>query len=370
ETLKQEFQDKFGSLYIIQHPDDVTGELKGKGANITYAMRQVTPRLLAKGINAHDVVVTTLDADHRPDKDYFSALSYSFLTNQNPQRTSFQPVPMFSNNIWDAPAPMRVIATGNSFWVIINSMRPQFLRNFAAHAQSLQALIDTDYWSVTSPVEDGHQYWRTFYRYHGQHTVEPIFVPIYQDATLSRKYFSSFKNQYLQLQRWAYGASDIPYVVIQNFRHPEIPIGKRFIQFWRLFEGHFTWATTPFILTFVAWMPLYFSPTFKNTVLAHQLPVIASQIMTTALVGLFITIWISLLLLPPRPRHYTWKRNVAMILQWGLLPLVSLGFGSMAAIDSQTRLMFGRYIGFRVTEKAVKTNNEEESPKATKQDKA
>ena len=353
EQLQSEFKSSFGAFHLICHPDGVIGEHKGKGANISHAMHELLPELRAE-FDPHNVLVTTLDADHRPDKDYFSHLTYAYITNPNGRYTSFQPIPMFFNNIWDAPAPMRVLATGNSFWVIINSMRPQFLRNFAAHAQSLEALIDTDFWSIISPVEDGHQYWRTFFRYHGEHVVQPLFVPIYQDATLSKKYISTYKNQYLQLQRWAYGVSDIPYVIVANMKHPEIPLGKRLIQLWRLFEGHFSWATTPFILTFVAWMPLYFSPTFKNTVLAHQLPIIASQIMTIALIGLFITVWISILSLPPRPHRYTWRRNVAMVLQWLLLPIVSLGFGSIAALDAQTRLMLGKYLTFRVTEKAVK----------------
>ncbi len=354
-VLKREYSGKFERFFTIEHPDGVVGELKGKGANITHAARTMLPKLEEMGLNSRDVLVTTLDADHRPDPHYFNALTYNYVTHQRAKFASFQPIPMFYNNIWDAPAPMRVIATGNSFWVIINSMRPQLLRNFAAHSQSLQALIDTDFWSVTSPVEDGHQYWRTFFRFHGEHVVEPLFVPIYQDATLSHKYISTYKNQYLQLRRWAYGASDIPYVIVQAFRHPEIPLNKRWVQFWRLFEGHYSWATTPFILTFVAWMPLYFSPTFKNTVLAHQLPIIASQIMTVAMIGLSITIWISLISLPPRPHRYTWRKNVAMLLQWALLPVVSLGFGSTAAIDAQTRLLLGKYLGFRVTEKAVKS---------------
>lgn len=354
KVLKREYKDAFGTFIAIEHPSDIVGELKGKGANITHAARLVLPELTKMKIPYNHVVVTTLDADHRPDKQYLSALTYSFLTTDDVIHTSFQPIPMFFNNIWDAPAPMRIIATSNSFWVIINAMRPHLLRNFAAHAQPLQSLIDTDFWSVVSPVEDGHQYWRTFFRYGGRHHVQPIFVPIYQDATLSKKYLGTFKNQYLQLQRWAYGVSDFPYVVVQSFRHPEITLRRRWIQAYRLFEGHYTWATAPLILSTVAWLPLYLSPSFKYSVLAHQLPIVASQIMTIALLGQLITVWLSLISLPPRPKRYSWIKNVSMILQWVLVPVVSICFGAVAALDAQSRLMFGKYLGFRVTEKAVR----------------
>lgn len=361
KKLTEEYSGSFKHFYTIQHPDNIVGELKGKGANLTFAGRQLMPKLEGIKVDTDNVIVTTLDADHRVDKRYFASLTYAFLTSIEPKHTSFQPIPMFFNNIWDAPAPMRIIATSNSFWVIINSMRPQFLRNFASHSQPLEALIDTDFWSVTTPVEDGHQYWRTYFRYQGRHEVQPLFIPIYQDATLSEKYFATFKSQFLQLQRWAYGVSDIPYVALRSWRNKDIPIGRRWIQFWRLFEGHYSWATAPLILTFVAWLPLVLNPTFKNTVLAHQLPVIASQIMTLSMLGLSITIWLSLITLPPRPRRYGWYKNVLMVAQWALAPIVSLCFGALAAINAQTHLMFGKYLGFRVTDKAVKLDSEERS---------
>jgi hypothetical protein len=43
-----------------------------------------------------------------------------------------------------------------------------------------------------------------------------------------------------------------------------------------------------------------------------------------------------------------------MVLQWAYLPLTTLVFNSFAALYSQTRLLFGRYIStFDVTDKAV-----------------
>jgi hypothetical protein len=43
-----------------------------------------------------------------------------------------------------------------------------------------------------------------------------------------------------------------------------------------------------------------------------------------------------------------------MLLQWVLLPITTIVYGSFAAIYSQTRLMFGWYLGWVITEKAVK----------------
>lgn len=352
--LQKKYLKSFADFLAVCHPDGLPGELKGKGANLTYAGRATLEYAKNKNINPEKTLVTSIDADNRLHRQYLSRLSYAYCVNPNRLHTSFQPICLFLNNIWDVPAPVRVIAFSNSLWPMIESMRPQRLRNFSSHTQALQTLIDTDFWSVTSPVEDGHQFWRTYFTYDGDHLAEPLFIPVYQDAVLAAKYHRTFLAQYKQLRRWAYGVSDIPYVVKNSVQNKSIPWSNKLVQLGRLWEGHFSWATVPLILTFAAWAPLFLNPAFNHAVLAHQLPVIASRLLTFATAGLFITIWISFLLLPPKPKRYHHIKFLAMLLQWILMPVVGICFGSFASIDAQTRLMLGRYMGFYVTEKAVK----------------
>ncbi len=354
KLLVERYGDKFALAMAVKHPNGLAGEVIGKGGNITYAGRQLTAEVLKRKIDPQNVIVTTFDSDHRASKNYFSYLSYLYATDPNRVHKSYQPIPMFYNNIWDAPAPMRVIATGNSFWLLMETMRPHRLRNFAAHAQSLAALIDTDYWSVTSIVEDGHQFWRTYFTYDGDHEVVPVFTPVYQDAVLARTYLKTFKVQFLQLRRWAWGVSDFPFVIRHALANRKIPWSNKLPQIGRLLEGHFSWATAPLILTFVAWLPLYLNRQFSYQSLAHNLPIITSRILTLASVTIAITIFISLISLPPKPARYKGTRFIGMVLQWALLPVTSMCFSAFAAINAQTRLMFGKYLEFYVTEKATK----------------
>jgi len=357
--LMKKYGHLFGYATAIKHPDGLAGEGKVKGANMTYAAKQFSRTIDERGIPADHVIVTSFDSDHRPDPNYFSYLSFEYAINPDRIHRSYQPIPMFYNNIWDAPAPMRLIATGNSFWMIMQTVRPHLLRNFAAHAQSLQTLRDTDYWHLTSIVEDGHQFWRSYFRYHGNHRVVPLYVPVYQDAVLAGTYLATFKAQYIQLRRWAWGISDFPYVVRNSIKDRSIPLFEKIQQIFRLMEGHFSWATAPLILTFVAWLPLYLNRNFADQVLAHQLPVIASRILSLAMLGLVATVIISLISLPPRPTRYRHTRRIGtllrMLFQWViLLPLTAIVFSAFAAIDAQTRLMLGRYLDWKVTVKATK----------------
>lgn len=352
--LIEKYGHRFGMAMAIKHPDGLPGEVVGKGGNITYAGRQLVKAIKQKGITPEQVIVTTFDSDHRASRQYFNYLTYEYAIDPNRQYKSYQPIPMFYNNIWDVPAAMRVLATGNSFWILIEMMRPHRLRNFAAHAQGLAALVDTDFWSVTTIVEDGHQYWRTYFRYSGRHDVVPLFTPVFQDAVMAATYLKTMKVQFLQLRRWAWGASDFAFAVRESIKHREIPWSNKLLQIGRLVEGHYSWATSSLILMFTAWLPLYLNQQFSYTSLAHNLPVITSRILMVASVSLALTIVISIILLPKRPQRYGLWRSLAMLWQWVLMPATAILFSSFAAINAQTRLMFGRYLEFYVTDKAVK----------------
>jgi len=351
--LISQYKETFMYACAVKHPKDIPDEVIGKGGNITYAGRELQKYLKKQNIDPNRVMVTTLDADNRPHKNYFAALTYTVAASPDPLRVSYQPIPSFTNNIWDAPAPMRVIATGNSFWNIILSLRPHMLRNFSSHAQSMQALIDMDFWSVRTIVEDGHQFWRSYFHFDGKYEVYPIFVPIYQDAVLSSSYIKTFKAQFIQLRRWAWGASDIAYVAEKAFFRPnKVSKVDRLFKFLRLLEGHVSWATSPLILAFAAFIPLLFN---AESYTANQLPIIASRIQTVALTGILITFFLSFKTLPPKPKRYKAHRTLFMVVQWVLLPFTTIIYNALAALTSQTRLMFGWYLGkFDYTEKAVK----------------
>lgn len=359
EAIVTKLLKKYGSNFYhassVKHPDGIPYEVKGKGGNITFTGRWLKNWLKAKKVKPEQIIVTTLDSDNRPHKSYFSYVTYEYITHPDRQFCAFQPIALYMNNIWDVPAPMRVLATGNSFWTIINSLRPHMLRNFASHSQPMTALIDTDFWSVRTVVEDGHQFWRSYFRYDGNYDVVPIYVPIYQDAVLADGYRKTLIAQFIQLRRWAYGASDIAYVADKGFRkNRTVPLGSLLAKFFRLVESHVSWASASIILAFGAWAPLFINPESSRSIVAHQLPNIASSLQQFALVGLFITIFLTMRLLPPRPERYKRQRNFFMLAQWVIMPITSAIYGTAAAFNAQTRLLLGKYLDqFDVTDKVV-----------------
>ncbi|HEX8763191.1 MAG TPA: glycosyltransferase family 2 protein [Candidatus Saccharimonadales bacterium] len=355
KELVAAYKDRFFYAEAIKHPKNIPGELIGKGGNVTHAGRQLQKWLEKEKIDPLRVVVTTLDSDNRPDPNYLATLTYAYSSCPDPVRASFQPVSVYNNNIWDAPAPMRVLATGNSFFHIVQSMRPHTLRNFSSHAQGMASLIQTDFWSVRTIVEDGHQYWRAFFRFDGNYRVYPLYIPIYQDAVLSDTLKRTLKAQFMQLRRWTYGVSDIAYIVDKGFFHKnKIPRFSLWTRVWRSLEGHVTWAAGPILVLTGGFIPSLVHP---KSLAANELPLIVSRVQTFALVFGLATIFICLKTLPARPERYKRHRTLFMVLQWAYLPITTIVYNSFAAFYSQTRLMFGRYMDkFDVTDKAVVTH--------------
>jgi len=349
EKLVADYRHHFAYAYAISHTLQ-PGELPGKGANLNNAGRYLLEYVRREHIDPLRVVVTALDSDNRPDKQYLACLSYAYSVCPDPVRSAFQPIAIYNNNIWDAPAPMRVIATSNSIYNMVLSMRPHAMRNFSAHAQGLASLIETNFWSARTIVEDGHQFWRSYFRFDGDYIVYPLHVPIGLDAVLSGTFKKTLRAQFIQLRRWAYGASDIAYVVDQGyFRKNKVPradlVGKTF----RLLEGHVTWAVGPILTLLGGFVPVLFH---TNSLVANQLPNIVGRTQTFAmLLGLGI-IYLSLKTLPPKPKRYKLHRTISMALQWVYLPFVTVAYHSTAAFYSQTRLFLGKYYGsFEVTDK-------------------
>ncbi len=343
--IEKNFGGVFRDMYFFMHevmPDEVIG----KGGNLYSAMSKFYEVFKEKypDVRPESVICTTLDGDHIPHKEYFAEITYKHIIDPDRDRKTYQPNILMFNNIWDAPSPSRVLAVASSFWQMVESMRPYRLRTFASHSQSLSTLLTTDFVSRYTIVEDGHQYWRTYFAFNGNHEMMPIYVPIYHDTVLGNNFWETLKNQYKQRRRWAWGISDFPFIIKNYMRHPEIPFWEKFIQTYRHVAGHISWSTSSFLLAF-AWIPLLFNSSFQDTVLAHNVSIYSSMMLKLAWIAVFANAWLYFLLLPPLPKRFEKTRVLryaGMVFQWAIAPFVPILLSSLPALESQIRLMFGQ----------------------------
>lgn len=351
--LTERFAGVFRDFIVTTH-QVAAGEMKCKASNAGYAARQVQAYLDERTIDYRRVIFSNFDCDSVAHREYFSALTYFYCTDPKRLQRAYQPLPVYHNNLWDVPAPVRIIVTGSSFWHMYQSTRREMV-TFSSHSEAFDTLVRVGFWPVNMISEDSVIYWKCFSYYHGDYEVKPIPLPVSLDAVLAPTYWKTIQNQYKQKRRWAYGIENFPVTMRAIWPDRRIPLRDKLRVSFEMLEGHYSWATTSFILAFLGWLPLVLGGVaFRETVLANNLPFITEKLMQLAMAGLLISVPLSLISLPPRPRRYHWSRSFYMLFQWVLFPVVAF-FSALPAIDSQTRLLLGKYFGeFWVTEKMRK----------------
>lgn len=352
--ISEKYKNIFKKIVFTAHPDGIEGELKGKGANQAWAASVVKKEVVDKeGYDYNKILVSVFDVDTIISPEYFACATYKFLTVSNPYRASYQPVPVYHNNIWQAPFFARVAANSNTFWQMMQQIRQEKLATYSSHSMTWKALVDVNFWSTNMVSEDSRIFWHCLLHYNGDYRVEPLNYPVSMDATMDDSNWQTAINLYKQQRRWGWGVENVPYLIFNTVKKwKEVDKKKLLSLIWVQVYGFHSWATNALIIGVIGWMPVIIGgDSFNTSVLSGNLPSVTRFLMTLAMGGLVLSAIVSTLLLPKKPKKYGFGKNVVMLLQWAILPFSIIIFGAIPAIEAQTRLMLGKYMGFFVTPK-------------------
>ena len=356
KEIEKEFGDKFFRFLIIWHPANIPREMAGKSSNIAWAGHRVKEIVIDPlKIPYENIIVSIFDIDTNVPQNFFACLTYHYLTADKPLRSSFQPIPIYTNNIWQAPAFSRIFAFSNTFWQMMQQSRSERLVTFSSQSIGFKALVDIDFWQPNVVNEDSRIFWQCLLFYDGDWQTVPLFYPVYMDANVDPSFWQTFKNQYKQIRRWAYGVENNPYFLFGFLKNKKIPLFKKWHHSWFTIEMTHSLATNSLLIFLLGWLPLVLGgQEFKTTILAFNLPQLTSWIMMIAMIGIPTSAMLSILLLPKRPANFGRFKYFWMFIQWLLVPLNLIFFGAIPALEAQTRLMLGKYMGFWTTPKIRK----------------
>lgn len=349
KILVKEFEGLFGKIFASFHPD-VPGEVKGKSSNESYAAKVTYQELVKKGIiDIKFTTISSVDADSIFDKQYFSCLAYKFLIDKKPYNKFWQSANVFYNNIWKVPAPTRIISFFGSLWrtgVLLHESR---LVANSTYSLSFLMLKNIGFWDVDVIPEDYRIFFKAFYKLHGQAWAEPIFLKTSMDAPLSTSYLKSLKSKYRQEQRWSWGVSDDPLFIKWWLTVPNVPFVRKTIMLYNVLLDHFLWPVNWFIITIAANIMPFINPVFSRTTLGYNLPRLAGIILTSCIFALLAMILVDF---RNRPNNASSRiRQFMFPLEFVLLPLVGFFLSTLPALISHTRLMLGKRMEYKVTEK-------------------
>ena len=355
ERIREEFGHKFHRFLITEHPADIPGEIVGKGSNETWAVKEVKRLIIdPEHIPYERILVSVFDVDTQVMPEYFGRLVYSFLTAEHPQRSSYQPVPLYNNNIFDAPAMGRVVALSATFWHMLQQAREEKVTTFSSHSMPFKALVEIGFWHTNIVSEDSRIFWQCYLHYDGDWRVVPMLYPVSMDANVAPTFWGTMKNIYKQQRRWAWGAENVPYLLNGFIKTKKISFWKKL--HWTFFkiEGGHSWATNALLIFAMGWLPILLGgEAFNDTLLSFNLPNITRIIMTFASFGIVSSAVLGMILLPPHPNWFKFRHKLLYVVQWALLPFSMIIFGAFPALDAQTRLALGGKfrLGFWVTPK-------------------
>jgi hypothetical protein len=354
QQIIKEYGQLFGKFLMTIHPDNIIGELKGKGANQAFAAKELKRLIIdPEKIDYAKILVSVFDVDTVVHQGYFHCLAYSFLTVDRPYRASYQPIPVYHNNIWQAPAFARVASFSNTFWQMMQQIKPEKLATYSSHSMTWLALNDIGFWSTNMVSEDSRIFWHCFCFYKGDYRVEPLYFPVSMDICMDSNHWTTAGSLYKQQRRWGWGAENIPYLIFNTIKAwPTLKNKNRFINHIGVqIYGFHSWATNALITSVLGWLPLFLGgQRFNSTVLSSNLPSVTKWLMTLAMIGMILSATLSIMILPKTNKIGPVKYIIS-VLQWIFLPVVIVLFGAIPGLEAQTRLMFGKYMGFWVTPK-------------------
>lgn len=345
---------QLGGAFMSVHPFNLPGEVIGPATNRNWIINNAVKEFAKLGIKPEQVLVTTLDADFVIHHRFLAGALHKYLSQPKEVRDkrSFTGIFLYNNNYWQAPAPMRLIASGTAYWQMSEMVGSDKYINFSSLTINMKSLLDIGLWMPDKVNDDSGFFWKAYFHFKGDYKVVPHFLPISADTVLDVSLWKTFQNQYLQLKRWAYGVEHMPFIIREYFRNPEISFWDRTDKLFFITWSYMKWGTLALFVTFAGMAIPLINQSYTQSVVAYNLPVISSWILTAAFLGLFATIYAHEKTVPPRPKSWSLFQKTWSFVQWALIPLILVTISSIPAIDAQTRLMLGKYMEFRTTVKA------------------
>lgn len=357
EKIKDEFENIFWffdySIHYLQ-----PWEVVWKWANIKFWVKHLLPKVLEFAKTApSNIIQTTIDADNQVARNYFSVLTYTYLCTKDRKHKAFQPMVYFFNNFWQVPFFSQLLAMQNTIWIVFNSMKDMWVKNFSSHAQPLDWLIELDFRSNQTIVEDGHQFWRSYFWFDWNYEVVPVYAKIYHDATSNTNFFSTAKAQYNQMRRWSHWVEDLPYIASAWLEKKDrVPFWRTLYEFVKHLESTINWSTMHLFILFWIVVTMIKDINFSSYVGLGM--AVSVAISLTSTLSLFLLLMMVVIM--PWKDLKNWKKKIFSLVKfliWYFVlfwPILFI-FSGLPALQTQLWFLFGKKIKvFNVTQKVRK----------------
>jgi len=354
--LKAQFDEVFANFFVAVHPKGLHQEMQCKSANEAWAAREAK-RLLFEQEDSpllHHVVVTTMDADTLWHPNYLEALGVKFATDPRRYHTFWQAPIRYHSNVWDINPVMRLVHGYSTCWELAYLAAPWWpALPMSSYSLSFKLLDSSGYWDTDVIADEWHMYIKAFFHRDGDLRLSPIFLPFSANATGGHNFWHALKERYNQTVRHAWGAKEIGYTIAQAQNHPHVDRFQSFNLLFRVAHDNLLAGVGWVILTLGTQLPALFHPQNIDE-WTRSVPFILLQISFLCVTLLSILFWwVDVKTRPPRPYPMTTSERLQSLISLPALPTITLICVAIPVLYSQTRLMLGLPLKFRVTRKNI-----------------
>lgn len=355
KQLKAEYEQYFNNIWISEHvlqPEDAIG----KSANMNWASRMVYEEVLKLGWDTEKTTITSCDSDSKIDVQYYASVTYKYITQENAKYKIFTAALVFYNNIWRLPFYARVKNSFSSIYNVAKMARQDRLVPVSTYTLSLWMVKEIDFWTPWVTPEDYHIFFKCLFKYDRYVETVPIFLKTLSDAAEGDGHWDTIKNNYKQSRRWAWGISDTGWMIknlIKGWSRHSLRAKYKALH---VISDHIMGPNLALIIIFGGNLPVLLNPAFGDEVFGTLLPQVTQAVIRVTLIFLIIIIFLDFYL-KPRPEKDTWPRRILHFLEWFSQPIGGFFLAALPGLESQTRLIFGKYMEYYVTKK--KGNDEE-----------
>ncbi|MEA3357765.1 MAG: glycosyltransferase family 2 protein [Patescibacteria group bacterium] len=287
QKLKKEFQKYFFDIWDFYHPENIPGEIVGDAcANLRWGAINATRVLEKKNISSKHVIFTKFDSDTRLNPKHLSALTYTYLTNDNRLNKFYSPaVQIYSNNYWRVPAITRVFSSALTLGIVGEWVTDKEKKqSFSCYSSNFKTLERTNYWDASTGAEDTYFYWNTFLYFNGDFAGEEFYLPVTMDAVEGKDYLSALGSLYKQQLRWGWGAIIMSIAAQGMSWNPKIKLMHKFSKLRLLFNVYNLTLTMGILLTFGIPILTIMNQELEFSSTSYLLPRITSIILTASLI--------------------------------------------------------------------------------------
>lgn len=347
--LQQHYAPCFRHMLVTHHPANLPDEVRGKSANLAWAMQRARQALVSEeGYSADQVVVTVMDADTFWHAAYFDCLTTLFATATDRHATFWQAPIRYQGNIWTAHWLMRPLHAQASAWELAYLAAPWWQAlPMSSYSLSLHLLDASGGWATNAIADEWHMYLQSFRTQQGRLRLQPVYLPFLAHLVSAPSALATLRARYRQTVRHGWGAEEIGQALTSAANAPGTR-GWRLVL--RVAHDHLLAGAGAVLLAVGTQLPMLLTPTWWRAQIGSA-PFILLQVSLLIVAAVSVIFWWGDRRSRPVPPSSGRQAVLLEVMGLLLLPTITALCVTLPLLYAHTRLMLGKRPPFEVAAK-------------------